>query len=55
MVGLLNEIPEAVVHEFGPAAMQCKSQAPPVLLDEDRLAHHPMVDVKELEMLIGEL
>ena len=34
--------------------MQCKSQAPPNMLEEDGLAH-PMVDVEELEMPIGEL
>ena len=54
LVGVLNEVPAAVEHEFGPPAVQCKSQAPPDLLEEDGLAH-PMVDVKELEVLIGEL
>ena len=54
LVGVLNEIPAAVEHEFGPPAVQGKSQAPPDLLEEDGLAH-PMVDVKELEVLIGEL
>ena len=34
--------------------MQCESRAPPDLLEEDGLAH-PMVDVEELEMPIGEL
>ena len=47
LVGVLNEIPAAVEHEFGPPAVQGKSQAPPDLLEEDGLAH-PMVDVKEL-------
>ena len=51
LVGVLNEIPAAVEHEFGPPAVQGKSQAPPDLLEEDGLAH-PMVDVKELEVLI---
>ena len=49
LVGVLNEIPAAVEHEFGPPAVQGKSQAPPDLLEEDGLAH-PMVDVKELEV-----
>ena len=34
--------------------MQCESQAPPDLLEEDELAL-PMADVEELEMPIGEL
>ena len=34
--------------------MQCESQAPPDLLKEDGYAHL-MVDVEELEMLVGEL
>ena len=54
LVGVLNEIPAAVEHEFGPPAVQCKSQAPPDLLEEYGLAH-PVVDVEELEVLIGEL
>jgi hypothetical protein len=54
LVGRLNEVPAAVEHEFGPPAVQCKSQAPPDLLEEDGLAH-PMVDVEELGMPIGEL
>ena len=54
LVRVLNEVPAAVEHEFGPPAVQCESQAPPDLLEEDGLAH-PMVDVEELEMLIGEL
>ena len=33
---------------------KCKSQAPPDLLEENRLAH-TMLDVEELGMLIGEL
>ena len=51
---MLNEVPAAAEHEFGPPAVQCKSQAPPHLLEEDGLAH-PMADVGELEVLIGEL
>ena len=54
LVGMLNEVPAAVGHEFGPPAVQGKSQAFPDLLEEDGFAH-PMVDVKELEVLIGEL
>ena len=54
LVGMLNEVLAAAEHEFGPPAVQCESQAPPGLLEEDGLAH-PMVDVEELEMLIGEL
>ena len=54
LVGVLNEIPAAVEHEFGPPAVQCESQAPTGLLEEDGLAG-PMADVEEPEMLIGEL
>ena len=54
LVGMLNEVPAAIEHEFGPPAVQCKSQAPPDLLEEDGLAH-PMVDVEQLGVLIGEL
>ena len=53
LVAMLNEVPAAVKHEFGPSAVQCKSQAPTELLEEDGLAH-PMVDVKELVVLFGE-
>ena len=35
LVGMLNEVPAAVVHEFGPPAVQCESQVPPDLLEED--------------------
>ena len=52
--GVLNDVPEAVGYEFGPPAVQCESQAHPELLEEDGLAH-PMVDVEEMEVLIGEL
>ena len=31
LIGMLNEVPAAVEHEFGPPAVQCKSQAPPDL------------------------
>ena len=54
LVGLLNEAQAAVEHEFGPPAVQCESQAPLGLLEEDGLAR-PAVDVEELEMPIGEL
>ena len=54
LVVMLDEVPAAAEHEFGTPAVQCKSQAPPDLLEEDGLAH-PMVDVKELEVLFGEL
>ena len=54
LVGMLNEVLEAVEHGFGPPAVQCESQAPPDLLGEDGLAHS-IVDVEELEMPIGEL
>ena len=30
--------PEAVENEFGPPAVQCESQAPPELFEEDELA-----------------
>ena len=35
LVGMLNEVPAAVEHEFGLPALQCESQAPPDLLEED--------------------
>ena len=54
LVGVLNEDPAAVEHEFGPPEVQCDSQAPPGPLEEDGLAR-PVVDVGELEMPIGEL
>ena len=54
LVGVLNEVQAAAGHEFGPPAVQCKSQAPPDLLEEDGLTH-PMTDVEEPEMLTGEL
>ena len=54
LVGLLNEVPAAVEHEFGTPAVQCESQAPPDLLKEDGLARS-VVDVEYLEMPIGEL
>ena len=41
---MLNEVPAAVEHDFGPTVVQCKSQAPPDLLEEDGLAN-PMVDI----------
>ena len=34
LVGMLNEVPAAVKHEFDPPAVQCKSQAPPDLLEK---------------------
>ena len=54
LVGMLNFVPEAVDHKSGPPAVQCESQAPPDLREEDGLAH-PVIDIEELEMLIGEL
>ena len=51
---MLNEVPAAVEHEFGPPAVQCESQAPPDLLEEEGLAY-PVVDVEELVMIFGEL
>ena len=51
---MLDEVPAAAEHEFDPPAVQCEFQAPPGLLEEDGLAH-PVVDVEELVMLIGEL
>ena len=42
---MLNEVPTAVAHEFGPPAVQCESQAPPDLLEEDGLAR-PVVDAE---------
>ena len=54
LVGMRNEVPAASEHEFGPPEVQCESRASPDLLEEDGIAH-PMVDVEELEVLIGEL
>ena len=54
LVGMLNEIPAAVEHEFGAPAVQCESQAPPDLLEEDVLARH-VVYVEELKIFTGEL
>ena len=54
MVGMLKEVPAAAEHEFGQPAVQCESQAPPGLLDEDGLAR-PVGDVEEMEMPIGGL
>ena len=51
---MLNEVPAATEHRFSPPAVQCESQAPPDLLEEDGLAR-PVADVEELEMPIGEL
>ena len=56
LVGMLIEVPASVGHELGPPAVQCESQAPPDLLEEDELTlARPVVDVEELEMHIGEL
>ena len=54
LVGVLNEVPAAVRHEFGPPAVQCESRASPDLLEEDGLARH-VVNVEQLKMPIGEL
>ena len=35
LVGVLNEVPGAVEHEFGPPAVQSEYHAPPNLLEED--------------------
>ena len=45
LVGVLNEVPAAVGHEFGPPAVYCESQVPPGLLKVEGLAR-PGVDVK---------
>ena len=34
LVGMLNEAPEAVEHEFGPPTVECVSQVPPSLLEK---------------------
>ena len=54
LVGVLNEDPEAVGHEFGPPAVQCETKLPPVLVEEDGLAR-PVIDVEERKIFIGEL
>ena len=54
LVGILNEVPAAVKHEFGPHAVHWESRAPPDLLEEDELAR-PVADVEGLRVLIGEL
>ena len=51
LVGMLIEVPASVGHELGPPAVQCESQAPPDLLEEDELAH-PMVDVGPPEAVL---
>ena len=40
---MLNEVPAAVKHEFGPPAVQCKSQAPPGLLEEYGQTKYPEI------------
>ena len=47
--GLLNGVPAAAGHDVAPPAVQCESQAPPDLVEEDGPAR-PGVDVKELGM-----
>ena len=54
LVGMLNEVPAAIEHEFGPLAVQCEPRASPGMLEEDGIAL-PVVDVGELDMPIGEL
>ena len=54
LVWVLNEFPAAVVHAFGPPVVQCESQAPSDLLEENRLSR-PVLDVEEQEISIGEL
>ena len=54
LVWMLNEVPAAVEHEFGSITVQCESQAPPDLVEEDGLVRS-VVDVEELEMPIDEL
>ena len=49
LVRVLNEVPAAVVHNFGPPAVLCESSAPPDLLEEDGLAR-PVADVEKLKM-----
>ena len=38
LVGMLNEVPVAAEHEFGPPALQCESRAFTDMLKEDGLA-----------------
>ena len=54
LVGMLNEVPASVESKLGPPAVQCESQAPPDLLEENGLAL-PVADVEELEVPIGEM
>ena len=49
-----GEVPAAFEHESGTPAVWCEAQAPPGMLEEDKLAR-PVVDVEELGMPIGEL
>ena len=44
LVGVLGEVTAAAEHEFGSHAVQCESQAPSGLLEEDGLVR-PVVDV----------
>ena len=60
LVGMLNEVPKAVKHEFGHprcrASPRPRPLRPPGLLEGDRLANpNPVVDVEKLKVLISEL
>ena len=44
LLGVLNEVPAPVAHEFGPPAVQCESQAPSDLLEKDGLAFGSFIE-----------
>ena len=54
LVGMLSRVSAAAKHKLGPTPVQCESQDPPGLLEEDGHAC-PVVDVEELKIPIGEL
>ena len=47
-------LPDSNFKSLGPTAVLCESQAPLDILEDDGLAR-PVVDVEDLEWLIGEL
>ena len=51
---MLNKVHEAAGGEFGPPAVQCESQVPPGLLEEDGLARFGADDEKLGMLITGE-
>ena len=52
---MLNDVPAAVGHEFGPPAVQCKSQAPPDLLELELELEQIQPHMTQEPMLRGEV